>query len=82
MEYEIILTKEVLQEIGADVFAKYCRYAIQHQIEDSAHPIKIMARLVWEAKQSIFQAITMADLEQIQGRFDMAEAFLDAFKEE
>lgn len=79
--YEINLHKEVMQEVGADVFAKYCRYAIRHQIDDSNHPIKIMARLVWETKQSIFRAITMADIEQIQGRFDMADAFLDALND-
>ena len=74
--YEFSLRQEVLLEKGAAVLGDLFQYKRQQQIANETHPISVMYSLVWAAKQDILTAKTEAVLEQIEGKFDLANCFL------
>ncbi len=74
--YELSLKQEVLMEKGAEILGDLIRYCKNHQIEDEAHPVNAMYKLTWKAKQSIIHAKTDAELDRIDGKFDMAKDFV------
>lgn len=75
-KYEFSLQQEVLLEKGASVLSDLFRYERQNNLSDPAHPITVMYRLVWEAKQNILLAKSESELAQIEGQFDLANRFL------
>lgn len=75
--YEFSLRQEVLLEKGASVLGDLFRYKCENGVQESEHPISIMYSLVWAAKQDILLAKSEAELEQIEGRFDLARRFLN-----
>ena len=74
-DYEMTLRKEVLLEKGAAVLAELLRYKQSNHIEDDFHPVSIIFALVWNAKEEILAAKNDADLDRIDGKFDMASSF-------
>lgn len=75
--YEFSLRQEILLEKGASVLGDLFRYKRENRVEESAHPISVMYSLVWAAKQDILLAKSEAELEQIEGQFDLAGRFLN-----
>ncbi len=73
--YELSQRQEILMEKGAGILGDLIRYCKDHQIEDEAHPVNVMYKLTWKAKQSIIHAKTEAELDQIVGQFNMASDF-------
>ena len=74
--YEFSLRQEVLMEKGAAVLGDLFRYRRNNIVEEPNDPIAIMYSLVWDAKQDILDAETESELEQIEGKFNMANRFL------
>lgn len=74
--YEMTLRKEVLLEKGAAVLADLFQYKQNNSIKDDLHPVSIMFTLVYNAKEDIVGAKTDADLDHIDGKFEMAKEFL------
>ena len=74
--YEMTLRKEVLLEKGAAVLADLFHYKQSNNIKDDFHPVSIMFTLVYNAKEDILGAKTDADLDRIDGKFEMASSFI------
>lgn len=74
--YEMTLRKEVLLEKGAAVLADLFQYKQNNSIKDDLHPVSIMFTLVYNAKEDILGAKTDADLDRIDGKFEMASSFV------
>lgn len=74
--YELSQRQEVLMEKGAGVLGDLHRYQQENHIEDDLHPVNIMFSLVWNAKEDILGSKTDAELDRIDGKFDLAKDFL------
>ena len=74
--YEFSLRQEVLMEVGASILGDLSRYSQRNNIESDSEPASILSALIWNAKQDIILAKTESELDQIDGKFQLAQNFL------
>lgn len=76
--YEFSLRQEVLLEKGSSVLGDLFRFKREKNITEQTNPLAVMYSLVWAAKQDVLMANTEAQLDQIEGQFDLAHSFVNA----
>jgi hypothetical protein len=78
--YDFSLRQEVLLEKGASVLSDLFHYRQNSQLKDRAHPVNILYKQIWAAKQDILRAKTEAELEQIEGKFELAHSIVSSME--
>lgn len=78
--YDFSLRQEVLLEKGASVLSDLFHYRKNSQLNDLSHPVNILYKQIWAAKQDILQAKTEAELEQIDGKFELAHSIISSME--
>ena len=75
-QYDFSLRQEVLLEKGAAVLGDLFQYQRKNHIDSPQDPVSVMFSLIWNAKQDILLADSEADLNEIEGQFNLANQFL------
>lgn len=75
-DYEFTLRQEVLMEKGAGILGDLFRIERRQGIKEENHPINVLYNLVWSAKQDILDAESYTQLDHIEGKFELADTFI------
>ncbi|MBR4702459.1 MAG: hypothetical protein IKO91_01310 [Oscillospiraceae bacterium] len=78
--YDFSLRQEVLLEKGASVLSDLFRYRRNSRLLDRSHPVNILYKQIWAAKQDVLRAKTEAELEQIDGKFELAHSIISSLE--
>jgi len=76
--YDITLKKEVLFEVGADVYAQLRNYERKHGYPENTtdNPVFAIKKEVVQAQYNILSLQTLEELDRIRGQFDSARSCL------